>query len=420
MAAYNISFMASECTPEPAFDRTCGTRCAALLCTVLLLSLAALIASPAHATAPDGRVIVIDFPWFGQIADDRARRQALADVLADIQMFAEEAPAAEGTVLLAPRGPNMRVIAGSSDIVGEMAGLRGTRDFMQAETGGGGPYAAMTVEDIRDGVHTALRRLGFWRANRPIVLDLHVFAAGWRLERRDAFGDLMGTEQATACIVERGTVADVWPSHISLRVEFRIPEGAPAPSVSAEAALIGVLTGFSSEVPNVATRGASGPRCDIGEDRTAIGFIDPGMADNPDCARPPKRLATVGTTVQACRSAAPLATAIGVGLDRAPVLAIVRPAAPELRAPELQGSLLGAVDPVARIGALEVRPGAPVQGGPTQAPAATTIELRPASTCRAGTSGDLVLGQGADAVTLIVSRYACDAADIPLGEVGIR
>jgi hypothetical protein len=388
-----------------------------LLFAVLLV---AITAKGANAQSPDGRIILVDLPWFGQIGDEAGRRQAISDVISDIAMFEDEAPARVGTVVLAPRGPNIRVVANTIDGGETIAELQGSAEYLLAEDGGDGLYSPLTVQALREAVYAALRRLDFLGPKEPRVVDLHVFAAHWRLDRNDVFGDIMATEQATACILERSTVAEVWPTHVSLRVEFRIPEGAEAPSASAEAALIGVLTGYSTEVAHVATRGAAGPRCSLGEAETATGYIAPGMIDNPDCSRPPQSLRTGGETVQACRSAAPLAPAEGASLERLPVLLVARPEETVLSAPALGGTLLSGTDPIARVGAVEIRPGNPAPLGVAVASAPAQVELRPRDTCSPGQGGDLVLGQGAGGVTVAISRFACDAATLSLGEVGLR
>lgn len=394
-------------------------------CAVLLGLLAKTGDVMAQIVPPDARILVIDMPYFGSITNRSVRQTAIDDMIADIAMFQDVAPSRGRTFVFVPWGTNLRRVANVPPGGDVVTSLQGVQQFRAMREGTTLRTNHLNVDDIKNEVFDSLRQLGLRRQGpqgRSRRLDLHVFAPGWRLGRSGNTGDLMAFEQATQCVLERGTTRVVWPANIELTVEFRVPQGLPRPSASAEAAFIGILTGFATSEPSIRTRGSNGPRCDLTQSETAEPYQDAAYADSLNCRIGDDIVPVAsgtGKRVNACRSDAPSAPAIGPGLDRGPVALVARAPVTELNQPQLTGSLLSYVDGVARLGGVEVRPGT----RPPQLPLGQVegrLVLRPGSGCQPEVGGELTLGQGTMMIIAKVSRYYCVEANLPLGEVLFR
>lgn len=382
-------------------------------CTFLLALVGVSEPVAAQNSAPDTRIIVIDVPYFSEISEGTERGRAIDDMLADIRMFEHSDPARK-TIVLIPRLTNIRELAETDQGTDLAAILVSTSTFAAMRAGRESQTDFLNVEDVKAAIFRLLRSLrSSGTRGRDHVLDLHVFAPGWRLPRAGNAGDLMGHEQATVCVIERGTKYRIWPEDFVLRVEFRLPEGISRPSASAEAAFIGVLTGFPTAQSNIMTRGSTGPLCEMDSGVRAMPYINANMVDSPDCQVDIEPILRTPERVTACRSMAPTAQSIGNGLDRRPLALVARMQDTRLHQPQLGGSFLSQVEGRAIVGGVELAI-APL------GKALAHFVLRPGPNCRPDQGGKLILGQGAEAVVAQIARYYCEDSELPFGEVTLQ
>ncbi|MEM9756103.1 MAG: hypothetical protein AAF914_08925 [Pseudomonadota bacterium] len=377
---------------------------------------------------PDARILIIDMPYFAAIDSLADRQRAIGFLRSDIEMFdAAETQVFEGgvTLVLVPRGPNLARLA--TVPAGERVAvvLAATPMWARMEQGRMQAPQPIDVFDVASEVFDRLGILGMrgtGAGSDRHVVDMHVFAPGWRIGRADPrFGNLMGWDHATECVLRRDPPRLVWPEDADLRVEFRPPEGVEPPSPSAQAAFIGVLTGLVSHGGNIQSRGAVGPRCEMGVAEPTRAFTNPSGPDAVDCPTDAERRGDSGDRVQACVSAAPRVASLGAGLDRGPVSVILRPQEVTLAAPELSGSLtVGAVDVQAQIGGVGIVLGQTGTAVPSQPAAPGAFEFSAQPGCPAGVSGEVRLGAGTDTITAILSRFHCREARREIGEVTLQ
>lgn len=373
--------------------------------------------------SPDARIIVIDLPHYARVGGAAQRSRALEDVFADIEMFEEEAPSRGQTLVFAPDGANLsRILEARTgdDIAAE---LRGLREVSNAFSGiSSGRYQNISLGDVNKALFQSLRRLRIHREPRDKPyhsLDVHVFAPGWRLGSSGPDENVMRTLQATECVIQRQNLSVRLQEWVHVTFEFRVPEGIEKPSESAEATFIGAVTGLHAGAKNVYTRGAAGPRCEMGTGVAAEPYADANFANAPNCNTDIKRLRTAYPAMNACRSSAPLAPPIGVGLDRTPLSLITRPVIAELARPTYDGSFLAQVSGPAQVGGTTIPPMGQAAAGqlPTARPGA--FRLSPKPTCIEGQGGSLSLRAADGAIEAVVSRFYCDDARLPIGEVAL-
>ncbi len=388
---------------------------------LLLAWAVALVIARSAAASPDGRLIIVDLPYFANIATQDKRHQALKDVLDDIDMFEAEAPSRAGTIILAPNGPNIRRILKAHSGSNLASMLRQHRAFKNAMIGVKiRRYQFISLADIRRSLFDSLKLLSIHQEpnNKPWhKLDIHIFAPGWRLGSTGPEKDVMRTEQATQCVVERESITQTLPPWVHVTFEFRIPEGIEEPSLSAEATFIGAVTGLYNRADNVHTRSVAGPRCAIGQGTKAKPYAHQNFIDAPSCKTDVMPISHSNLLISACGSLAPLAPAIGAGLDRRPVSVVSRPATVSLNRPRYNGTLLQQVDGSARVGGIFIPPLGQAPSGqlPTASPA--EFRLSPAPGCVNGQGGYLSLASAQSAVRAQISRFYCDDAILQIGEI---
>lgn len=378
----------------------------------------------AQGSYPDGRILLIDFGHYAGLKSEKQRKQAIADMISDIEMFQDEAPANGDTIVLAPSGLNnvrqiLRVRSG--DLVSKA--LQTHRAFKKAANGTARQGALLDLNDIRPAIHNAISVLGLARPNRSgtrNIVDIHIFSPGWRISSRNQTQDLMGTNQATECVIERGPKVQRWPQHVIARFEFRMPEGVEVPSHSATAAFIGSVTGYSTDKPFIMDRGATGPLCELDIPKSSEAFIDPAMVDDLNCSADMQRRASSGEITFACRELAPNVPSVGANLARGPVALVLRPATAALKDPGLSGSLVGRTDFTVYVGAATISAGISASGLPPQVATQGTLTLEGGASCRKGQEGHLTFGSGNGAIFGVISRYYCAVAELSLGMIELK